>query len=184
MGLLIGSELAVLRARRSARCWSSRRRCPGPSARCSSSASRRDLPTTSFTAWQLLIGGVPIAIGALLLEEAHWRQIRWPATFAVCYNIVVAFVFCYWAWYKIVSRTSAGVSALGTLMIPVVGVFSSMLVLGERPAWQEYAALALVIAAIATVVVPARSHAALVWRSRCSFVRRLRLRLLPAPDFT
>ena len=66
----------------------------------------------------------------------------------------MAFVFCYWAWYKIVSRTSAGVSALGALMIPVVGVFSSMLVLGERPSWQEYVALALVIAAIATVVVP------------------------------
>jgi threonine/homoserine efflux transporter RhtA len=41
-------------------------------------------------------------------------------------------------------------------MIPVVGVFSSMLLLGERPSWHEYAALVLVIAAIATVVMPAR----------------------------
>jgi drug/metabolite transporter (DMT)-like permease len=154
MGLLIGSELAVLRAApigaalvvAAALSWAIGtvlvKRFP------------TDLPTTSFTAWQLLIGGAPIAIGALLLEDAHWRQVPWPATFAVWYNILVAFVFCYWAWYKIVSRTSAGVSALGSLMIPVVGVFSSVLVLGERPSWQEYAALALVITAIATVVVP------------------------------
>ncbi len=119
-----------------------------------------DLPTTSFTAWQLLIGGAPIAIGALLLEGVGWKQLSWPATFAVWYNVLVAFVFCYWAWYKIVSRTSAGVSALGALMIPVVGVFSSVLVLGERPTWQEYLALALVIASIATVLAPPRRSAA------------------------
>jgi hypothetical protein len=68
----------------------------------------------------------------------------------VLYNALVAFVACHWIWFMIVTRTSAGVSALGTLMIPVVGVFSSMLVLGERPAAQEYAALVLVLAALAT----------------------------------
>jgi hypothetical protein len=31
-----------------------------------------------------------------------------------------------------------------------------MLVLGERPGWQEYAALLLVIAALATVLVPVK----------------------------
>jgi drug/metabolite transporter (DMT)-like permease len=154
MGLLIGSELAVLRAApvgaalvlAAALSWAVGtvliKRCP------------TDLPTTSFTAWQLLIGGAPIAIGALVLEQARWQPIPWPAAFAIVYNIGVAFVFCYWAWYKIVSRTSAGVSALGSLMIPVVGVFSSMLLLGERPSWHEYAALVLVMAAIATVVIP------------------------------
>ena len=154
MALLIGSELAVLRA---APIGAALIVAAAVSWAVGTVLVKRyptDLPTTAFTAWQVLIGGVPIAIGALLLEDPHWRQIPWPATFAVCYNIVVAFVFCYWAWYKIVSRTSAGVSALGTLMIPVVGVFSSMLVLGERPSWQEYAALALVMTAIATVVVP------------------------------
>jgi drug/metabolite transporter (DMT)-like permease len=53
-----------------------------------------------------------------------------------------------------VSRASAVVSALGTLLIPVVGVFSSILVLGERPSWNEFAALVLVLAAIATVIIP------------------------------
>jgi drug/metabolite transporter (DMT)-like permease len=119
-----------------------------------------DLATTSFTAWQLLIGGAPIAVGALLLEDVGWKQLSWPATLAVWYNVLVAFVFCYWAWYKIVSRTSAGVSALGALMIPVVGVFSSMLMLGERPTWQEYVALTLVVASIATVLVAPRRRSA------------------------
>jgi len=35
-------------------------------------------------------------------------------------------------------------------------VFSSILLLGEHPSWQEYLALMLVLGAIATIVVPGR----------------------------
>jgi len=38
----------------------------------------------------------------------------------------------------------------------VVGVFSGMLVLGETPHWQDYAALILVVGALATVLPPPR----------------------------
>jgi drug/metabolite transporter (DMT)-like permease len=104
----------------------------------------------------MVIGGAPIVLGALVLDADTSYTLDWPAVAAVVYNMTIAFVYCYWAWFKIVSRAPAGVSALGTLMIPVVGVFSSMLVLGERPSWQEYAALLLVLGSIATVLIPAR----------------------------
>jgi drug/metabolite transporter (DMT)-like permease len=38
----------------------------------------------------------------------------------------------------------------------VVGVFSGMVFLGERPGWPEFAALGLVLASLATVIVPVR----------------------------
>ncbi len=114
------------------------------------------MPTTSFTGWQMVIGGIPLAGGAVLIEHGAWHVPSAHALAALAYNIAIAFVFCYWAWYKIVSRASAAVSALGTLMVPIVGVLSSMVLLRERPAVQEYLAMTLVIAAIATVVVPAR----------------------------
>jgi drug/metabolite transporter (DMT)-like permease len=46
--------------------------------------------------------------------------------------------------------------SLSMLMTPVVGVISGMLFLGERPGWPEFAALALVLGCLATVVVPVR----------------------------
>ena len=46
------------------------------------------------------------------------------------------------------------------IRIPVIGVVSSMLVLGERPSWQEFTAMALVLAAIATVIIPPRNRIA------------------------
>jgi drug/metabolite transporter (DMT)-like permease len=42
------------------------------------------------------------------------------------------------------------------MMIPVIGVFSGMLLLGENPHWQDYAALVLVVASLATVLLPPR----------------------------
>jgi len=113
-----------------------------------------DLPVTSLTAWQLLLGGIPIYAGALAFDLHRLHPLTlWPAV-AVAYNVVIAFVFCYWAWYKVVTSVPVGVSTLSTLMIPVVGVFSGMLVLSEQPRWQDFAALVLVLLALATVMLP------------------------------
>jgi len=38
----------------------------------------------------------------------------------------------------------------------VIGLFSGMAMLGEQPHWQDYVALACVLAAIASVLLPAR----------------------------
>ena len=112
------------------------------------------MPASTLTAWQMLIGGVPIVVGALLFEKGtfrFWELSLWPAL-GVAYNLTVAFVFAQWAWIKIALLAPIGVSTLSTLMIPVVGVFSGMLVLGERPHWTDVAALALVVASLATVM--------------------------------
>jgi drug/metabolite transporter (DMT)-like permease len=49
------------------------------------------------------------------------------------------------------------VFSISMLIIPVVGVLSGMLILGERPSWAEYAALALVLLALITVLRPGRA---------------------------
>ena len=115
-----------------------------------------DLPTTSLVAWQLALGGLPVVVGALYLDGASWQPVSLTATAALLYNIFVATVFCNWAWFKIATNAPASVAALATMMIPVAGVFSGMLVLAEQPGWQEYLALALVTLALSTVLLPPR----------------------------
>ncbi len=126
---------------------------------------RIDLPVTSLTAWQLLLGGIPIYAGALAFDLPHLHALTLGPALALAYNVVVAFVFCHWAWYKIVTSVPVGVSSLSSLMTPVVGVFSGMLVLSEVPHWQDFAALGLVLAALATVMLPPGSMRA-VFRGR------------------
>jgi drug/metabolite transporter (DMT)-like permease len=118
------------------------------------------LPVGLYTAWIMLLGGVPIFAGALLLDD--WRALRevgLNAWLGTAYNVLVAFAFAHWAWIKIATSVPVSVFSISMLLIPVLGVVSGMLFLGERPSWAEYAALALVIAALLTVLRPARAGA-------------------------
>ncbi len=115
------------------------------------------LPTTSMTGWMMVLGGIPIWIATPFFENVAIGKITlWPAL-GVVYNMTLAVVFCYWAWNKLISQGSASVTAMSTLMIPVLGVFSSMLLLGEQPRWQEFSALALVVVSLTLVMVPRRN---------------------------
>ena len=115
-------------------------------------------PTTVFIGWQMIIGVIPILIGSLTCENGNFNLFalsRWPLVGAF-YNFLVAYIFCYWAWIKIAVIAPVGVSSLGVMMIPVVGVFSSILIVGEKPHWQDFIALLAVVGSLATVMLPPR----------------------------
>ena len=114
-------------------------------------------PLAGFTAWLMLIGGVPIYICALLFEDfSKLADVGLTSALGAAYNVLLAFAWAHWAWIKLATSVSVTVFSLSMLVIPVVGVFSGMLFLGEKPGWTEYAALAFVLASLATVVVPQR----------------------------
>ena len=116
-------------------------------------------PVAAYTAWIMLIGGVPIYAGAFVIDDlgALKRVELWPAL-AVTYNIVFAFAWAHWAWIKLATSVSVTTFSLSMLMTPVVGVFSGMIFLGERPGAAEFGALALVLASLATVVIQPRAR--------------------------
>lgn len=115
------------------------------------------MPPGAYTAWIMLLGGLPIIVGALIFDDlgALANIGVWPAL-AIAYNVLIAFAFAHWAWIKIATAVPVSVFSLSMLIIPVVGVLSGMLFLGERPSWVEYVALALVLGSLVSVVVPAR----------------------------
>ena len=113
------------------------------------------LPVGPYTAWIMLLGGVPIFAGALLFEDfRELRNVGVTAWLGTAYNVVIAFAFAHWAWIKIATSVPVSVFSISMLLIPVVGVVCGMLFLGERPTWAEYAALGLVLAALFTVLRP------------------------------
>jgi drug/metabolite transporter (DMT)-like permease len=111
-------------------------------------------PVAAYTAWIMLIGGIPIYVGALVADDfgALANLELWPAL-AVAYNVVFSFAWAHWAWIKLATTVSVTTFSLSMLMIPVVGVFSGMLFLGERPGLAEFGALALVLGSLATVML-------------------------------
>jgi len=118
-------------------------------------------PVAALVAWMMLLGGVPIYIGALLFEDiGRLADVSLNSALGATYNVLLAFAWAHWAWIKLATSVSVTVFSLCMLVIPVVGVFSGILFLGERPGWQEFMALAFVLGSLATVVVPQKSNPA------------------------
>lgn len=116
-------------------------------------ARRWRMPTAVLTGWQLVLGAVPIVAGAAVLGRAPSPATLAGATLAgVAYATVVGVIFCHWAWFKVVEILPATVATIGTLGVPVVGVLSSALVLGEPVGTGEGIALVLVGAGLAVLV--------------------------------
>lgn len=121
-----------------------------------------DLPASSLTAWQLLLAVVPFGVGTLIFEPEGMALdgVSASSIAGILYNILVSFIFCMWAWTRVVVSVPVAVSSLSPLLIPVIGVFSGMLILGEQPRWTDFVALVLVIAALVTVMFPGKDAGA------------------------
>jgi drug/metabolite transporter (DMT)-like permease len=95
--------------------------------------------------WQLIVAGVVTCAAAFILEpdsRANWT----PSLIAtLLYNGLVATAFGYWASIVIAKALPVVTSSIGFLGVPVVGLFSSVLFLGEEFTLPLCAALILII---------------------------------------
>jgi drug/metabolite transporter (DMT)-like permease len=115
----------------------------------------------TVAAWQLTIGcliivtALPFAEGALHLTQAHA-----PAVFGMVFTGLIGSGLAYFLWFKIIGRIPAMTASLGILSVPIVGVVSTAVVLGERPTLPDMIGFALIFAASACVLLPSRDAAA------------------------
>jgi drug/metabolite transporter (DMT)-like permease len=115
---------------------------------------RWSVSTAALTGWQTCLGGLPILIAAIIIGPFPGLEHADATTFVALAYVVVAALFGQWAWFVVLARLPVAVASIGTLTIPVVGVLSSALLLGERIGPAEVVALVLVVAAIALVLRP------------------------------
>jgi drug/metabolite transporter (DMT)-like permease len=108
----------------------------------------------AVAAWQLVIGFLfigallPVFEGGLHLTQAHGG-----AVLALLFAGVVGSGISYFLWFDIVRRLPATTASLGVLGSPVIGVISSVLILGERPTLADAIGFALMFAASACVLL-------------------------------
>jgi drug/metabolite transporter (DMT)-like permease len=120
---------------------------------------RRRLPTHIFviTFWSLLLSLLVCGSVALLFERG---QVQWPlstvAWGAILYHAVLVFCFAQLVWFRLATILPPVASGLSVMLIPVIGVFSGVWMLDEQLAWQDWAAMGCILAAIATVLLPPR----------------------------
>ena len=112
------------------------------------------LPTLSNIAWQLLASAVPVTMIALIVEPFPQLTSLSPRAMIACaYIVLLPMSFCQWAYFKTVGLLPASIAAIGTLAIPVIGVYSSHLILDEPVGVYDIVALLLVLSGLVMVLL-------------------------------
>lgn len=114
--------------------------------------ARLTIPVTVAVGWQHLIGVAPVAVVAIAWDIHNIETVSlWPVM-AVVYNMTVTGILCYWAYFKVVSMLPVVASTVGTMMVPVIGVFANAAIFRITPEWVDYVALTCVAAAVFLVM--------------------------------
>ncbi len=111
-----------------------------------------DMPTISLTLWMLSFATVGIAILVVVFELPQVRWPNWIEWLGIIYNAAIIFGFAHVVWFQLARSLPPVASSLSVMFIPVIGTFSGAWMLGEEPHWQDYAAIALILGAMSTVM--------------------------------
>jgi drug/metabolite transporter (DMT)-like permease len=107
----------------------------------------------AITAWQIAFGALVFGVGLLVFQGMPApAAVSFKAVLAVVYNGLIGTGFAYILWFAIIERLPTATASLGSLATPVVGVSSSMLMLGERPTTADMIGFALIFAAAVCVL--------------------------------
>lgn len=106
-------------------------------------------PPLDLQPWQLAAALAPLAIAALLVEAG--RPVRWePATVLILlFSGPLATAFATWGSQSITRSLGSQASATGFLAVPVVGLVSGALVLGEQLGPVDLLGFVLVLGGVA-----------------------------------
>ena len=113
---------------------------------------RHRVDVLSLTAWQMVLGCVPLVIVAFVLgvDNPEWS----PAFVGLlAYNVLFSNGLAWILWLLVLRVLAAGTSGLATLANPVLGVMFSWWLLGEQPVLLEAAGMTLIILGIALLTL-------------------------------
>jgi len=115
---------------------------------------RRRLDMLNFTAWQVLLGVLPLTLLVAVLElpSSRWSPAQVALTF---YVGAVSTAFGFVLWIAILRVLPAGTASLNMFAIPVIALVSSALVFGERLSAWEWTGIALIGAGLVIITAGA-----------------------------
>lgn len=109
-----------------------------------------DVDKFAFLVWSCVVPPVPLFVGSVLLDgpDVVWSALThpgWGGTVAVLYMAWGSTLVAYGLWVTLLGRHPASVVAPFSLLVPVFGVGSTALLLGERLTGLEIAGSAVVL---------------------------------------
>lgn len=108
-----------------------------------------DLPPLTAAVWQIGLGCLPVAVIGLLIEHPDFSQMTTMGWSLFSYAMIVQICIGYACWFAALDRLPASVAAIGTMLVPVIGVVASAIAIGEPLGPSQIGALVLTVAGVA-----------------------------------
>jgi drug/metabolite transporter (DMT)-like permease len=159
VGLLVGEELGAIAGRPLGVLWMQLAAVSWALGTLLMRRSTLPLATEALTVWMMLLSAVAFWALALLLEPlptlqfsgAMWASLAWGA--AVNYGVAQVI------WFGMARQLPPQASTFAIMAVPLVGVASATVVVGEIPRWTDALAALFVMLAIASALWPSAASA-------------------------
>jgi O-acetylserine/cysteine efflux transporter len=119
-----------------------------------------DFDPLAFLVWCSAVPVLPFVALSLLFDPEsarwHWSAAPWQAWVSIAYLGWVATLFAYSQWTRLIKRHGANRIAPFSLGVPVVGLSSGVLALGESIGAWQWAGIGFIVAALACVMLGPR----------------------------
>ncbi len=118
--------------------------------------ARLTLPVEALTVWMMTLASVCLWALAAMLEPVPTLHLRAETWASLAYGVLINYGFAQIIWFGLARGLPPATSAMSLMAVPMIGTLSAPLLLGEWPRWQDFVAMAFVMAAIAAVLLPHR----------------------------
>ena len=107
------------------------------------------MPPVALVAWQVGLGCAPMLLIGLLFEHPDYAALSPVGAAVLIYMTLVPMGVCYLTWFAALRHLPPAMAATGMLLVPLVGVVSAALMLGEPLGPQQVMAIALTLGGVA-----------------------------------
>lgn len=113
-------------------------------------------PPLTLGTWQFLLASCVLVPLALALEDTAAIEPGWPLSAVLIYNGPIATALSFWAMLTLTQALPAITTSLSLLGVPLVGMLSAALALGEPITATNATGLGLILAGVALVTLADR----------------------------
>ncbi len=111
------------------------------------------LSTQAITVWMMLLSSAGFWLVAPVFEPWPRWQFSAPMWLALAWGVAINYGIAQVVWFGLARTLPPTASAFSIMAVPLVGTVSAIVLLGEVPRWQDWAAALFVILAISSALL-------------------------------
>jgi O-acetylserine/cysteine efflux transporter len=115
-----------------------------------------DINGFTLNGWMAVMAAPQLLVATLVMESGQWEQLRsatWLGWSSIVYMAVMVTIVSYLMWYPLVRKYPVNQTMPWTLLAPVFGVLSGIIVLGEPMTPAMVIGGALTLVGVAVIVI-------------------------------